>query len=289
MQKIIIYPNTGKELATQAARMMVNELEKYDCTVMLPADFTADRDFIASKGCVFGKYEQLLCDAQLVITLGGDGTLLRAARHAALKGVPVLGVNVGNIGYLTSLEMEQIPRIADYFKGEYTAEKRMMLNVKLWRAGLEQAHFHALNEAVISKGSLSRVIYLHMSVNGIPMRKYNADGVIIATPTGSTAYSLSAGGPVIDPSLESILVTPICPYSLNMRPVLFSDKTVLEIKTPDLIDRQAFLTVDGEESAELSCGDTVVINRSKYSTEILRLDDRKFFNIFNEKLVRNTD
>jgi len=223
------------------------------------------------------------CD--LLVTLGGDGTILHAAPQAAAHELPVLGINLGTIGYMAEVDVQEIALLRRYFEGNYRVDSRMLLDVCVRRDGDETARYTALNEAVISKGSISRIIEIRIAFNGRDIFEYRADGVILATPTGSTAYSMSAGGPIVEPGCESIILTPICPYSLTSRAIVFSPESRLCVCLPSLKGKDAFLSVDGRANIELREGDCVEVCRSKKPMKLVVLKDISFYEILNIKLL----
>ncbi len=218
------------------------------------------------------------CDAAVV--LGGDGTIMHIAKTAAAFDVPVLGINGGHMGFLAGLEAHQLVRLADLCAGRYSLERRMMLEVVLQgRAGNRVQT--AFNEAVVSRGGLSRMIHLSVYSGAHPVAGYRADGLIVATPTGSTAYSLSAGGPVVDPSLQCMLLTPICPHSIHTRPFLFSDTASLTVCT----DEDAYLTVDGEKALPVGKGDRVLVRKHTQTAKLISLKEQDaFYDVLSQKL-----
>lgn len=224
---------------------------------------------------------EILSACDMAVVLGGDGSMIHIAKNAASFGVPVLGVNGGTVGFMAGLEMNQLDRLPRLAQGRYKIEPRMMLEVTLARADGEQT-FTALNEAVVSHGNLSRLISMEVSADGKSVTTYRADGVIIATPTGSTAYSLSAGGPVVDPELSCMLLTPICPHAMHTRPLLFSDTASLTIKTGS----EAYLTVDSEQAVPLSPEDTVTVRRHPTDARLISLkEEYAFYDILTQKLI----
>lgn len=217
------------------------------------------------------------------ISLGGDGTLLRVARLLAGPGCPILGVNTGRLGFLTEMEAADLPgRFPAFLAGEYVLENRMMLRASL--AGSDAAWHVGLNDAVIAKGAASRILRLRISVSGVEAASYPADGVIIATPTGSTAYSLSAGGPVVNPGLDLMVVTPICPHSFYARPLLVSAKDTIKVSV-ETAGGDRFLTIDGQESITLEEGDEVVVQRAREVTRLMRSADYSFHHVVRRKLA----
>ena len=229
--------------------------------------------------------DPLYAEADIIIVLGGDGSILEAARRAATGGTPILGINFGRLGYMAELEAGQLDELHRLFTGEYTLERRMMLRVDLLGSGGELKSFcYALNDAVVSNGSVARVIDLELAENGETVTTYRADGLIIATPTGSTAYSMSAGGAIVDPSVGCFCVTPICPHSFAARPLIFSDRSVLEIRNICVREKMLYLTVDGKMSFELLRGQSVRVTRSRLETKLVRFRKSGFYRVLCRKL-----
>lgn len=229
--------------------------------------------------------EALYAEADIVIVLGGDGSILEAARRAATRGTPILGINFGRLGYMAELEAGELDALHRLFTGDYTLEHRMMLRVDLLGCGGELKSFcYALNDAVVSNGSVARVIDLELRENGEAVTTYRADGLIIATPTGSTAYSMSAGGAIVDPTVPCFCVTPICPHSFAARPLIFPDRSVLEIRNICAREKMLYLTVDGKMSFELLRGQTVRVTRSKPETKLIRFRKSGFYRVLCQKL-----
>ena len=220
----------------------------------------------------------------LIISLGGDGTLLYAARAWGMTGIPVFGVNLGHLGFLAETEPDQF---ADMLRGildsEYHCEKRMALEVAVERQGRQVAETLALNEIVVNKGALSRIITLNLSVENFGQWGFRADGVIIATPTGSTAYNLSAGGPVVYPTIPAIIVTPICPFTLTSRPIILPSTFPVEL-TIDSRDRDLHLTADGQVSLPLQPDDRIIVRRHQVDVSLIVNPRRNFTDVLRQKL-----
>lgn len=221
------------------------------------------------------------CDA--VIALGGDGTIIHCAKRAAAFGKPVLGINSGRLGFMAGLECNELDKLTCLLRGEYTVEHRMLLDVTVSSAEGER-HGTALNEAVVSRGALSRMLEIRVENNGIPVASYPADGVIVATPTGSTAYSLSAGGPVVDPALECLLLTPICPHSLHTRPYLFPCQVQLTLIPGHRRDVPVFVTIDGEEALPVPPDGVIQVKRSQTEASLIRVKEQSFYETLDKKL-----
>ncbi len=216
--------------------------------------------------------DEIYALAELVIVIGGDGSMLDAARHAAKTGVPVLGINMGRIGYMTELEMDELCLLDKVFSGEYYLDERAMLDVKVM-SNKGQTRFSgvALNEAVVANGTAARIIDVDLYEGETHIFSYRADGLVVATPTGSTAYSLSAGGPIVDPRLSCFCVSPVCPHSLLARPMIFPDTSKLRLKNTCVREKVLHLTLDGKVTAQMYYGDTALITKSEIKAKLLRV------------------
>ena len=222
--------------------------------------------------------------ADLLICFGGDGTILHAARDATLHKVPILGINLGSVGFMAELERSELPLLAPLAHGMYTNEERMMLDVKVLRGDRLISQDIALNDAVISKGSMARVAEMEVLADRVKATCITGDGVIIATPTGSTAYSMSAGGPIVEPTSKSIIVTPVCAHQLAVRAMVLAPERVVTVQLPRGNRKYLYLSVDGGKAVRLTGGDRVEIGSSQRATQLVRLADRSFYQIINQKL-----
>ena len=221
------------------------------------------------------------CDA--VVALGGDGTIIHTAMRAAAFDRAVLGINCGTLGFMAGLEADELEQLAKLIAGEYTIESRMLLEVRV--SGAKERRFYALNEAVVSRGSLSRIVELDICNHDKPVMTYEGDGVIVATPTGSTGYSLSAGGPVVDPEVSCLLVTPVCPHSLHCRSTIFSADAVLSVRANAERCPEIYLTVDGEEGLRVGERDVVTISRADRAARLIKIKQQSFYDVLTQKLV----
>ena len=222
--------------------------------------------------------EKLYAEAELVVVLGGDGAMLDAARRTAPLGIPILGINMGRVGYMSELEMDELDLLDRVFSGQYHLDERTMLQATVKSSGGQsKCSAYALNEAAITNGSAARIVDLQLSDGDELVYTYRADGLVIATPTGSTAYSLSAGGPIVDPKLSCFCVTPICPHSLSARPLVFPDTADLRIKNICNREKVLHLTLDGRATFDLYFGDTVYVTRSDLKVRLLRVKDESFY------------
>ncbi len=219
----------------------------------------------------------------LIIVLGGDGTLLSVARSVT-DSVPILGVNLGRLGFLTELSrFELYPSLVEILAGAYDIEERSMFDVELWRSDKLASSFRAFNDAVITKSALARIIELEVRIGKRLVARYRSDGMIVSTPNGSTAYNLSAGGPILFPALEVAVLTPICPHALALRPLVVPDEARIEI-TLQTQEEEVFLTVDGQEGGSLGYHDTVKVTRSEARVQLVRISERSFYDNLRDKL-----
>ncbi|MBR2319919.1 MAG: NAD(+)/NADH kinase [Clostridia bacterium] len=226
---------------------------------------------------------EALTGCDMAIAIGGDGTIVHVAKAAARAGCPVLGVNAGHLGFLAGLEADELDALPTLLKGDYAVDERALLQVTIHKADGDVTRY-AFNEAVISRGGLSRLVDVMVSADDGEVLSCRGDGVIIATPTGSTAYSLSAGGPVVDPSVDCVLLTPVCPHSLDSRPRVWPGGVVLNATAVAADGVPAYVTVDGEESIALTASDTVTVCRADKTVRLLRLRCDTFYERLRRKL-----
>ena len=219
----------------------------------------------------------------MVICFGGDGTILHMAKAAARKGIPILGVNIGTMGFMAELESTEMDRLAKIADNDYTLDTRMMLDVTVQRDRDIIYHDICLNDAAITKGSVGRIVHLNVKCDGVTALECGGDGMIIATPTGSTAYSLSAGGPIVEPDARNIIITPVCAHDMISRSMVMSDKRIVTVQMVQNARRNAFLSVDGGKAIRMNMGDTAIIKKSHLETKLVRLNDRSFYEVLNTK------
>ena len=236
-------------------------------------------------GSAKGKTRQQVADAsQLLLVLGGDGTLLAAARLAAPRGIPILPINMGSLGFLTSFTIGELyPALEDTLSGRFSASERVMLHVELERGGKVIESQKVLNEVVVNKGALARMIELELRIDADFVCRYRADGLIVASPTGSTAYSLSAGGPIVHPGVESFIITPICAHMLSDRPLVVRDSSSIALKLSGNTE-SVFLTLDGQRGIPLQATDMVRISRAKELLKLIQPPRKSYFEILRSKL-----
>lgn len=285
--KIALIPNADKPLATKCALSVLNLLTNGGAQVLLPSHIAENIETHSDNIIFCDTYDKLFCECDSAVTVGGDGTIIHSARFAAKYGKPILGINTGRLGYVAELEAGETDLLLKLLSGEFKICNRMILDISVIHSDGNCETFLAINDAVISRGSLSQIIDLDVYEQEEKICTYRADGLLFSTPIGSTAYALSAGGPVIDPGLDLIELTPVCPHSLTQRTVIFNPDAVLSVKckTPD----SSYLTIDGQISVKLSDSDTVRISKSSHPLKMSVLKSRNFYKTAGEKLTQSED
>ncbi len=287
MKKIALQTNFNITEKANCAVSVIEHLQRMGCEISIAAHARERvlRLVRNRRGIRFVPYNILCRGNELLIVLGGDGSILEASRAASPEGVPIVGVNLGRLGYMAEIEMDELHLLDEIVRGNYYVDERSMLKVDLLRGGGEcAASVLALNDAVITNGSVARLVDLEVSEGGTLLTTCRADGLIFATPTGSTAYSMSAGGPIVDPRQQCICMTPICSHSLSARPLIFPDDAVLEAKNISEREKSLYLTVDGRINHELRRGDVVRVARADLTTKLLRVKERSFYLTLRQKL-----
>lgn len=250
----------------------------------LQAVYDVETATVLKSGTAGMTRHQVAQESDLLLVLGGDGTILAASREAAHHDIPILPINMGSLGFLTSFTVEELyPALESALTGQAKMEERVLLDVERAHNGELLTQQRVLNDAVVHKGTLARMIELELHINGAFVCRYRADGLIVATPTGSTAYSLSAGGPIVQPGVASILVTPICPHTLSDRPVVIQDSSVIELLLSQSSD-SVFLTLDGQTGVPMQLGDRVRIVRAKERLKLIQPPNKTYFEILRNKL-----
>lgn len=279
--KIAVVVNLSKKEAVICARKTAALLLKNKGKICMTAQcrhYFEDLDIE-----YYDSSELLFKNCNLAVTVGGDGTIIHAAKYAAVEGKPLIGVNVGRLGFAADIEPDEIGSLTRLISGDYSIGERILLDVELIK-NCVSSRYLAVNDAVIARGELSKIIDLRLSLNGEEISKYRADGLLFSTPTGSTAYSLSAGGPILEPQMECILMTPVCPHSLFSRSVLFSGDSSLSVTVNIPSQCCCVLTVDGENNVNILTGDRVIIKKSNLKLKLITLHNRNFYKLLNEKL-----
>jgi NAD+ kinase len=270
--------NSYKEQIVQIGRQVITLLREQHVNVLAMGE---EAEALALNAV---SAETFCNEAQMVLVIGGDGTMLRAARTVYSKEIPILGINQGYLGFLTEVEVEHLDKaIAQLLSGNYQVERRMMLNAAVYRDGVCIADVNALNDMVVTKGALSRIIRTELYLDEELVEQHYGDGLIFSTPTGSTGYSLSAGGPIVYPSIDVCIMAPICSHSLISRPVIFSPEHTLTVRM-ESVSTPAMLTVDGQNGVELQQGDLIHIRKAEHDTCLLVLEQRNFFAVLQGKL-----
>ncbi|MBQ9761613.1 MAG: NAD(+)/NADH kinase [Oscillospiraceae bacterium] len=283
IKRVILTPNPYRDKNFQTVRNASKILQDAGIEVRLCLPFEVDRTYDLPRDLRFHKLDREIQNTDLVICFGGDGTILHMAKAATRQGVPILGVNIGTMGFMAELESGELDKLALLAKGDYSIDKRMMLDVTVRRDRDIIYHDICLNDVVITKGAVARIVHLSVRCDGVQAMECGGDGIIVATPTGSTAYSLSAGGPIVEPEARSILITPICAHDMASRCMVASDKRVITVALTKNMRRNAFLSADGGKAVRLNMGDIATIRKSDMETKLLRLKDRSFYDVVNMK------
>ncbi len=280
IKSVFLIPNLTKKRAYETSLEVIRKLSELGIQVLM--DCSLNRQYELESDIFFGESDKILSSCDMVLTVGGDGTIIHAARKAALLGKPILGINTGRLGFVAELETNELDMLSRLAHGDYSIEKRMMLKVIL-----RDKEFYAMNDAVISRGSLSRLIDIDVSLaedKGY-ICHYRADGLIVSTPTGSSAYSLAAGGPVVEPTMKCIVMTPVCSHSLFARPVVFSHHSQLALSAACDDNTKVYLTLDGVKTMTISRSDIIYVTSSQIETKLIKLKDKTFYKVLNDKFT----
>ena len=278
MKSIGIIANIKKELTKEVVEKIIrwaseNKVDVFLCEELVPLMGQKEESLPRSK---------LWEKSEMLISLGGDGTMLASARAVGEHQIPILGINLGGVGFLTEINSNDLHNTLNKLKqGDYFIERRMVLESEM--EGVKRFDQYALNDVVIDKGEVARLFLLHLYVKDEFICSYSADGLIISTPTGSTAYSLAAGGPIINPQMNAIIVSPICPHTLASRPIVFSEDETLRVVV-ELSCREAVLTIDGQVAFGLKSGSSVLVRKAEHSVNLIKFRDRSFYDILRRKL-----
>ncbi|MBE6925801.1 MAG: NAD(+)/NADH kinase [Ruminococcaceae bacterium] len=283
MKKIILTPNPYRDKNFGAVRAARDILQNFGFEVKVCLPFELERTSDLPRDIRFHRLDRELPGAFMVVCFGGDGTILHMAKAATRQGVPILGVNMGTLGFMAELENSELSMLGKLATGEYTIDERMMLDVTVYRDRDIIFHDISLNDVVVTKGAVARVVHLNVRCDDIQAMECNGDGVIIATPTGSTAYNLSAGGPVVEPEAANILITPICAHDMVSRSIVASDKRVISVELMPNTRRSAYLSVDGGKALRVNAGDIATVKRSLLTTKLVRIKERSFYDVINQK------
>ena len=283
MKRVIVTPNPYRDKNFATVRRAMDILRASGLDVQLCLPFEVDKSYELPRDLRFSRLDRELPNADMVICFGGDGTILHMAKAATRHNLPILGVNIGTMGFMAELESTELDQLSRLSKGDYTLDKRMMLDVSVLQGDKVLFHDLCLNDAVVTKGAIARVVHLSVKCDGVQAMEFGGDGVIVATPTGSTAYSLSAGGPIVEPEANNILVTPICAHDVGSRCMVASEKRVITVELTRNARRNAYLSVDGGRALRLNLGDKTVIRKADLTTKLVRLQERSFYDLVNMK------
>ena len=283
MNRVILSPNPYRDKNFQTLREALEVLQASGIETRVCLPFEVDRTYDLPRDIRFSRMDRELPNASMVICFGGDGTLLHMAKTATRHGIPVLGVNIGTMGFMAELESSELSQLSRIASGDYSIDNRMMLDVTVHRDRDIIFHDLCLNDVAITKGAVARIVHLAVKCDDVQAMECGGDGIIVATPTGSTAYSLSAGGPIVEPDAHSILVTPICAHDVASRCIVASDKRSISVTMTQNARRNAYLSVDGGKALRMNMGDVATIKKSNLCTQLVRLKDRSFFDVVNMK------
>lgn len=284
MKRVVMTPNPYRDRDFACVRQAKEILERSGVEVKICLAFDVDPGFALPVGVELSELQEEIKSADALICFGGDGTILHSSKLAMRRGIPILGVNIGTVGFMAELEsgeMELLSKLAD---DDYTVDERMTIFVRLIHEGRVIYRDVALNDAVITKGAVARVIQTAVFLDGVEAMNFSGDGLIAATPTGSTAYSMSAGGPIVEPQADNIILTPICAHNLQPRSLIASPQRKVEIQVGRVNRRNAFLSVDGGKAMRVYGGDRILLEMGSQKTKLLKLKDVTFFDIVKTKL-----
>lgn len=286
MNRVILTPNPyrDKNFKTVREAMAILKDAGVDVRVCLP--FDVDKTFDLPKDIYFFRLDKELPKADLAICFGGDGTILHMAKAATRYNIPILGVNIGTMGFMAELESSELSELRRIASNDYRVDSRMMLDVTVMRDRDIIFHDICLNDAAITKGAVARIVHLGVQCDGIQAMECGGDGIIVSTPTGSTAYNLSAGGPIVEPEAHSIIITPICAHDVGSRGIVASENRVITVGLTQNARRNAYLSVDGGKALKINMGDKITIRKSHLSTQLLRLKNRSFYDVVNMKFKK---
>lgn len=279
---IVLFPNFTKPNALPTAQKLCVKL--YELGIDIYTDSEYKKDFVGESFINYGDMDKITAECEVIIAIGGDGTILKASHYASEYDKPLLGVNTGHLGFMASMEIDELDNISRIKTQDYTIESRMMLDVVQMHENTVISSFTALNDVVVAR-PYSNICSYEISTDGIVVSSIRSDGVVFSTPTGSTAYALSAGGPIVEPLMETIQMTPICPHSLSSRTMLFTADRRLEIRHFSSDDNEIYFSVDGKFECRFGKGDYLVISKSNKRLKLIDIKGNSFFDAVNNKLM----
>lgn len=283
MKKVILTPNPYRDRNFRTVREAVAVLQAAGIETKLCLPFEIDRNYELPKDLRFSRLDKEIQNASALVCFGGDGTILHMAKMATRNGLPILGVNIGTMGFMAELEATELSLLAKLADDDYTMDQRAMLDVTVHRDRDIIFHDICLNDVAITKGAAARIVHLNVKCDGVEVMECSGDGMLVATPTGSTAYNLSAGGPIVEPEANGILITPICAHDMRSRCVVAAQRRVITVSLVKNAHRNAYLSVDGGKAQRLNLGDIATIRKSQLETKLIRLKDRSFYDVVNTK------
>lgn len=286
MKNIILTPNPYRDKNFKTVREAVRILKNAGLHPKVCLPFEVDRSYELPKDIRFSRLDRELPGADLIVCFGGDGTILHMAKSAARRDIPMIGVNIGTMGFMAELESSEMEQLARIVTGDYTIDTRMMLDVTIQRDRDIIFHDICLNDVAITKGSVGRIVTLNVKCDNVTALECGGDGIVISTPTGSTAYNLSAGGPIVEPDARNIIITPLCAHDMISRSMVMSDKRTVTVQMVQNVRRNAFLSVDGGKAIRMNTGDTAIIKKTSLETKLLRLNNRSFYEVLNTKFQK---
>ena len=289
MKNVILATNPYRDKNFQTVREAMRILKDAGVQAKVCLPFEVDRSFELPKDIRFCRLDRELNSADMVICFGGDGTILHMAKATARKGIPILGVNIGTMGFMAELESTEMDRLAKIATDDYTLDTRMMLDVTVQRDRDIIYHDICLNDVAITKGSVGRIVHLNVKCDGVTAMECGGDGIVISTPTGSTAYNLSAGGPIVEPDARNIIITPVCAHDMITRSMVMSQRRHVTVQMVQNVRRNAFISVDGGKAIRMNMGDVATIKNSNFETKLVRLNDRSFYEVLNNKFRKVKD
>ncbi len=279
---VSVFPNLNNNGVSDLAKNVITTLSSFGATVYIPDKY---KEIFKDTSANFEESEKAMALCDCAIAIGGDGTTLNVAKKAAFLDKCVLGINAGRLGFMSGLERDELSLLSKLISGDYIVDERLMLKATIVKDDKIISSHHCLNDIVVSRGDFARLIDVTITCDGRSVSSMRADGVIISTPTGSTAYSMAAGGPVVSPQADCIIETPICPHSLMNRSIIFASDKELIINANNDQNNSPIMTVDGQEAVELSPDCKIHIKASEIKTKLIKIKPENFYEILNKKII----